>query len=74
MKVWFPALLMKAVYDIRGQLLMMPINGRGQCWGNFSDIDSILSMKLNRIKINGQEHYKVDFLLAVSNSSEFSTS
>jgi predicted aconitase with swiveling domain len=36
MKIWFPALLMKAVYDIRGQLLMMPINGKGSCYGKYA--------------------------------------
>lgn len=27
-----------------------------------ADIDGVLSMKLNRFKRNGNEHYKVDFL------------
>lgn len=63
MKIWFPKLDIKATYDIRGQLLMMPINGRGNALGNFSDIDGILSMKLNRINRNGKEHYKVNFML-----------
>lgn len=62
MKIWFPALIMKATYEIRGQLLMMPINGRGLCSGNFSDIDGILSLKLNRVERNKKEHYKVDFI------------
>lgn len=63
MKIWFPALVMKAEYQIRGQLLMMPINGNGNCAGNFSDIDGALSLKLKRVKKDGKEHYKVDFLL-----------
>lgn len=62
MKIWFPELVMRGVYDIRGQLLMMPINGRGNCIGNFSDIDGVLSMKMARVNINGREHYKVDFM------------
>lgn len=62
MKIWFPALVLKAEYQIRGQLLMMSINGSGQCAGNFSDIDGVVSLKLNRVKKNNIEHYKVDFL------------
>lgn len=63
MKIWFPALIMKASYELRGQLLMMPINGKGLCSGNFSDIDGVMSMKMKRITKNGNEHYKVDFML-----------
>lgn len=53
---------MRATYDIRGQLLMMPINGRGPCFGNFSDIDGVLSLKLGRTKRANKEYYKVDFM------------
>lgn len=63
MKVWFPDLVLKATYDIRGQLLMMPINGRGSCFGNFSDIDGVVSLKLNRTNKNGKEFFKVDFMM-----------
>jgi Haemolymph juvenile hormone binding protein (JHBP) len=63
MKVWFPALMMQAMYDIRGQLLMMPINGRGNCFGNFSDIDGVVSLKLNRVDKNGKDFFKVDFMM-----------
>lgn len=63
MKVWFPDLVMTGMYDIRGQLLMMPINGRGSCFGNFSDIDGIVSLKLKRIDKNGKEFFKVDFMM-----------
>lgn len=63
MKVWFPELVLRATYDIRGQLLMMPINGRGSCFGNFSDIDGKISLKLNRISKKGKEFFKVDFML-----------
>lgn len=62
MKIWFPALEMRASYELRGQLLMMPINGKGLCFGNFTDIDGVLSMKLQRVKQGEDEHYKVDFM------------
>lgn len=62
MKVWFPELVMRATYEIRGQLLMMPINGKGSCYGNFSDIDGIVSLKLKRINKNGEKFFKVDFM------------
>lgn len=62
MKIWFPELVMRGIYDIRGQLLMMPINGRGPCFGNFSDIDGVLSIKLGRTKRDNKEFYKVDFM------------
>lgn len=62
MKVWFPELVMRGYYEIRGQLLMMPINGRGSCYGNFSDIDGVVSLKLKRINKNGEEFFKVDFM------------
>lgn len=63
MKVWFPELIMRASYDIRGQLLMMPINGRGSCYGNFSDIDGIVSLKLKRVDKDGKDFFKVDFMM-----------
>lgn len=28
MKLWFPELIIKGAYEIRGQILMMPINGK----------------------------------------------
>lgn len=62
MKIWFPALVMKASYELRGQLLMMPINGNGLCSGNFSDIDGVLSMKMKRVEKSGEKHYKVEFM------------
>jgi Tfp pilus assembly protein PilW len=37
MKIWFPQLIMKGVYDIQGMLLMMPIKGHGEAFGNFSE-------------------------------------
>lgn len=62
MKIWFPELVMRATYEIHGQLLMMPINGAGKAFGNFSDIDASLSLKLKRVERNGSDHYKVDFI------------
>ena len=38
MKIWFPDLQMKAHYDIKGKLLMMPLLGKGICYGNFSKL------------------------------------
>jgi Haemolymph juvenile hormone binding protein (JHBP) len=35
MKIWFPELIMKGEYDIRGMLLMLPIKGNGVAYGNF---------------------------------------
>jgi hypothetical protein len=63
MKVWFPELVMNATYDIKGQLLMMPINGKGSCFGNFSDIDGVVSLKLKRIPRGGDDFFKVDFMM-----------
>lgn len=40
----------------------MPIKGNGRAHGNFTDIDGIISMKLNRVNKRGAEHFKVDFL------------
>jgi len=62
MKIWFPQLSMQGQYNIQGMLLMLPIRGHGMAYGNFSDIDGILAMKLKRVKNNGSEHYKVDFM------------
>lgn len=62
MKIWFPELIMRATYELKGQLLMMPINGRGDGFGNFSDVDGVLSLKLNRYERNNEEFFKVDFL------------
>lgn len=62
MKIWFPELIMRATYELKGQLLMMPINGRGDCFGNFSDIDGVLSLKLKRYEKNNHEFFKVDFM------------
>ncbi|CRL02518.1 CLUMA_CG015347, isoform A, partial [Clunio marinus] len=66
MKVWFPNLVLNATYELRGKLLMMPLNGKGACFGNFTDIDGVLSMKINRVERNSQQYYQIDFI-----SSEF---
>ena len=62
LKIWFPSLVMKATYELKGQLLVMPIHGKGLCSGNFSDIDGVISMKMKRVEKDGEEHYKVDFM------------
>lgn len=62
LKIWFPELVMQGQYNIQGILLMLPIRGHGMAYGNFSDIDGVLAMKLKRVKKNGNEHYKVDFM------------
>lgn len=62
MKIWFPSLELRAIYELRGQLLMMPIHGRGGCYGNFSDIDGELRMKLSRFDKKGKQHFKVEFI------------
>lgn len=61
-KLWYPQLSMNAQYDIRGQLLMLPVMGQGPCWGNFTDIDGVVSMKLDRVMKDGQEYFKMNFL------------
>lgn len=61
-KLWYPQLSLAATYDIRGQLLMLPIAGQGACWGNFTDIDGTVSVQLERIMKNGQEHFKTKFM------------
>lgn len=61
-KLWYPQLSMKANYNIQGQLLMLPVSGQGKCWGNFTDIDGAVSMQLDRVKKNGNEHFKTNFL------------
>lgn len=35
MKIWFPDLTMKGIYDIKGIMLMLPIRGHGMAYGNF---------------------------------------
>ncbi|KAG5680382.1 hypothetical protein PVAND_009891 [Polypedilum vanderplanki] len=62
MKIWFPELRMMGDYDIQGTILGLPIKGQGRAYGNFSDIDGVLSMKLDRIEKNDKLHYKVNFL------------
>lgn len=32
------------------------------CFGNFTDIDGVLSLKLKRVEKGGEEHYKVDLM------------
>lgn len=53
---------MRAAYEVRGNLLMMPVKGNGDCTGNFTDIDGVLSLKLKRVKRNGMEHFRTDFM------------
>lgn len=58
-KLWFPGLTMEANYDLKGKIMVMPIQGAGKCYGNFTDIDALMQLKANRFVKNGKEHFKV---------------
>jgi hypothetical protein len=39
--------------------MVMPLQGQGKCYGNFTDIDAVMQLKANRYVKNEKEHFKV---------------
>ncbi|XP_076763077.1 protein takeout [Xylocopa sonorina] len=48
MKVYVPRLEMVSNYNLAGKIVMLPITGNGIAHGNFTDIDAIVSLQLER--------------------------
>ncbi|CAK9807231.1 Protein takeout [Anthophora plagiata] len=48
MKVYIPRLEMIANYNLNGRIMMLPIRGNGLGRGNFTDIDAIIMLQLQR--------------------------
>lgn len=61
-KLWYPQLSLAATYNISGLIISLPIQGTGSCWGNFTDIDGSVSVQLERVMKNGQEHFKTKYM------------
>ncbi|XP_077269061.1 protein takeout [Temnothorax americanus] len=61
LKLYLPRLKMNASYNIKGNILMLPINGNGLMRGNLSDIDVISTVQGERYQSRetGETHYRV---------------
>ncbi|XP_013109443.2 protein takeout [Stomoxys calcitrans] len=55
----FPNLTMNADYDIDGKIMMMPMEGSGQCNANFTDVTMTTVISGEREKKNGKTYLKV---------------
>lgn len=48
LKLYVPRLEMVSDYSMSGKILMLPITGRGQALGNYTDIDAIVTVQGER--------------------------
>ncbi|XP_066247839.1 protein takeout-like [Euwallacea similis] len=58
-KLFLPELTVKTNYTMSGKILMMPIVGSGLSFGNYTDIDAVVTMKANRIEKDGEQFFNI---------------
>ncbi|XP_072764809.1 protein takeout [Anoplolepis gracilipes] len=61
LKLYLPHLEMTAHYNLKGKILLLPINGNGLARGNFTDIDVVATVQGERYQSEktGEIHYRV---------------
>ncbi|XP_070162436.1 protein takeout [Polyergus mexicanus] len=61
LKLYLPRLEMIARYNMKGRIMLLPINGNGLARGNFTDIDIIATVQGERYQSQktGEIHYRV---------------
>ncbi|KAF5299976.1 hypothetical protein FQA39_LY11349 [Lamprigera yunnana] len=67
-KLFLPQLRVVGIYNMEGRIFMMPISGKGESYGNYSDIDVTVTMQGQRINKDLMEYFSikdfyVDFVL-----------
>ncbi|KZC13441.1 PREDICTED: protein takeout-like [Dufourea novaeangliae] len=62
LKFYIPRLRMITNYDLTGRIMMLPISGNGMGHGNFTDIDVIITLQMERYRSEemGQFHRRVN--------------
>ncbi|KAB0797581.1 hypothetical protein PPYR_08574 [Photinus pyralis] len=68
LKLWLPHLRVVSQYSMNGRMLMMPISGKGESCGNYSNIDVTVTLQGQRITKHGDVYFNikdfyVDFVL-----------
>ncbi|KAL1490572.1 hypothetical protein ABEB36_013242 [Hypothenemus hampei] len=58
-KIYIPELKVNTNYTMTGQILMMPIRGSGQSFGNYTDVEATVTMKANRVEKDDEVYYNV---------------
>ncbi|KAK4879325.1 hypothetical protein RN001_007471 [Aquatica leii] len=58
-KLFLPYLRVVSKYTMDGRILMMPISGKGESCGNYSDIDVTVTMQGQRINREGEEYFNI---------------
>ncbi|KAL3282200.1 hypothetical protein HHI36_005394 [Cryptolaemus montrouzieri] len=59
LKVHVPSLYLVSKYTMEGRILMMPIMGSGNCYGNYSDIDATVSIQGQKINKDNETYFNV---------------
>ncbi|KAF2878655.1 hypothetical protein ILUMI_27514 [Ignelater luminosus] len=67
-KLFLPHLRVESNYNMNGRILMMPISGKGESFGNYSNIDATVTMQGERIIKDTEtffhiKDFYVDFVL-----------
>ncbi|GAB0098497.1 hypothetical protein DMENIID0001_142380 [Sergentomyia squamirostris] len=63
LKMLFPELYMTADYLIAGQLLMLPLQGKGQSYGNYTEVETTATLHCERVLgLDKQEHFIIQDL------------
>ncbi|XP_059610123.1 uncharacterized protein LOC132257288 [Phlebotomus argentipes] len=63
LKIVFPELYMTGDYNINGHMLMLPLQGKGVSYGNYTDVEATASLFCERVAGKGmKEHFVVEDL------------
>ncbi|KAK9888499.1 hypothetical protein WA026_000749 [Henosepilachna vigintioctopunctata] len=59
LKVHIPSLYLVSKYTMEGRILMMPIAGSGNCYGNYTNIDASVTIQGQKIKKDGEIYFNI---------------
>ncbi|XP_026675635.1 protein takeout-like, partial [Ceratina calcarata] len=62
LKLYIPRLEMTANYYLEGRIMLLPITGDGISHGNFTDIETVITLQFERYQdeVTGSVHQRVD--------------
>ncbi|XP_012263654.3 protein takeout-like [Athalia rosae] len=59
LKLFLPRLEMTSAYTMEGKILMLPIAGEGKAWGNYTDINAVVTTQGEKYEMNKETYFRV---------------
>ena len=60
LKLHFPVVRIKSIYNIKGDILILRLDGHGNADGNFTNLDANVLLQAQREVKKGREYFKID--------------